>query len=325
MIETERSGPRILVLSGEPEGVMEVIRAEVPEARLIPCTSYEALPEALAEHRPEIAYVFKIGRAPFPRAALLGAHAPRWIQNAGAGMDHLVPWDPDRVIVTNASGAHGELMSQYTLWAILNHRLGLPTYARQQAERVWRKGEFRSVAGCTLTIVGFGTIGAEIGRLAKAAGLRVIGVRARPEPSDHADRVVGTDDLHAALGEADYVSVVLPLTEATRGLIDARAIAAIKPGAVLVNTGRGGIVDEAALLDALNSGHLAGAVLDVFASEPLPPDHPLWDAPNTVILPHISGDPADWKTRVTAMFCENLRNWMAGRPLFNVVDPARGY
>jgi phosphoglycerate dehydrogenase-like enzyme len=181
------------------------------------------------------------------------------------------------------------------------------------------------VAGRTLVVVGFGTIGSEIGRVARTVGLRVIGVRTQPSPSEHADLVVGTDRLHEALGEADYVSIVLPLMATTRGLIDGRAIAAIKPGAYLMNTGRGGIVDEAALLGALRSGHLSGALLDVFETEPLPPENPLWTAPNTTILPHISGDPVDWRMRVTKLFVRNLREWMKGRPLVNVVDPARGY
>ncbi|RVT81698.1 D-2-hydroxyacid dehydrogenase [Rhodobacteraceae bacterium CCMM004] len=325
MRPSDRSRPRILVVAPEPDQVTPVIAARVPGAEVHVCTDYGALAGALEAVRPQIVYAFKIGRRPFPRDALFAAPSVAWVQNSGAGVDHLVPWDAAQVTVTNASGVHGELMAQYTAWAILNHRLGLPVYARRQGEQVWEKGRFHSVRGQTLAIVGFGRIGGEIGRVARALGLHVIGVRTRPEPSDHADEVVGADALHAALGRADYVSVVLPMTEGNRGLIGERAIAAMKPGAYLINTGRGGIVDETALLAALRAGHLSGATLDVFATEPLPAEDPLWSAPGVTILPHITGDPADWKRRVTEMFCDNLENWMAGHPLFNTVDPDRGY
>lgn len=325
MSPPDRSSPRILVISSDPERVAPIIAKRVPGTDIHSCVDYADLSQALDTVQPQIAYTFKIGRAPFPRDVLFAAQSLEWVQNSGAGVDHLVPWYADRVTVTNASGVHGELMAQYTAWAILNHRLGLPVYARRQIERVWEKGRFHSVRGQVLVIVGFGTIGGEIGRVARALGLHVIGVRTRPEPSDHADEVVGADQLHEVLGRGDYVSVVLPMTDTNRGLIGAGAIKAMKPGAYLINTGRGGIVDETALLAALSDGHLSGATLDVFETEPLPRDNPLWSAPGVTVLPHISGDPADWKRRVTELFCDNLENWMAGRPLFNTVDPDRGY
>jgi phosphoglycerate dehydrogenase-like enzyme len=320
-----RAAPRILVLAPDPGAIAARIARAAPAASIATCTGYPALAQTLARARPEVAFVFKIGAQPFPRQTLLSAPSLRWVQNAGAGIDHLAPWDAGALTVTNAAGAHGTMMGQHTIWAILNQQLGLPAYAEQQGRRIWQQRGRLPVAGQTLVIVGFGTIGAEIGRLARAIGMRVIGVRARPRPSDAADEVLGPDRLHEALGRGDYISIVLPKTPATRNLFDARAIAAMKPGAYLVNTGRGGIVDEDALLCALRSGHLSGALLDVFAVEPLPPDHPLWQAPNTLILPHATGDAGDWKERVTAIFCANLENWMAGRPLFNICDPQRGY
>ncbi len=325
MCQGDRAAPRLLIIGPEPDLVAPVIEARVPDAEIHSCTDYETLPEVLEKTQPQVAYTFKIGRGRFPREALFASPYIEWVQNSGAGVDHLVPWDATRVTVTNASGVHGELMAQYTVWAVLNHQLGLPLYAQRQSERVWEKGRFHSVAGQVLVIVGFGTIGAEIGRVARGLGMRVIGVRARPKPSEHADKVVGSDQLYEALGQADYVSVVLPSTDETKGLLGAEAMAAMKPGAYLINTGRGGIVDEAALLAALRSGQLSGATVDVFAKEPLPPDSPLWNAKGLTVLPHISGDPADWKRRVTELFCDNLGLWMSGRPLFNVVDPGRGY
>ena len=182
-----------------------------------------------------------------------------------------------------------------------------------------------STTGATLAIVGFGRIGAEVGRLAKAHGMRVIGVRARPAPSPHADEVVGMDSLNDALGQADYVLNVLPLTDVTRGLFNNNIFTAMKKGAYLINTGRGHIVDEDALATALESGQLGGATLDVFATEPLPTDSPLWGMSNVVITPHTAGDAENWEDAVTDLFCDNMTRWIDGTPLENIVDPARGY
>ena len=207
MSAPDRPPPRILIISSDPDIVASIIAKRVPSADIQSCVDYADLPEALDTVQPQIAYTFKIGRIPFPRDALFAAPSLEWVQNSGAGVDHLVPWNADRVTVTNASGVHGELMAQYTAWAILNHRLGLPVYARRQIEHVWEKGRFHSVRGQVLTIVGFGTIGDEIGRVARALGLHVIGVRNRPEPSDNADEVMGADRLHEALdGPTTYRS-----------------------------------------------------------------------------------------------------------------------
>ena len=197
--------------------------------------------------------------------------------------------------------------------------------ARNQSKSLWDKKLLVSAAGATLAVIGFGRIGAEVGRLAKAVGLKVIGVRTHPQPSEHADEVVGTDRLHDALGKADFVLNVLPLTEETRGLFNAEVIATMKPGACLINTGRGHIVEENALVAAIESGRLGGAVLDVFATEPLPPESPLWTLENVVITPHTAGDMVNWEDDVTDLFCNNLERWIKGETLANIVDPARGY
>jgi phosphoglycerate dehydrogenase-like enzyme len=155
--------------------------------------------------------------------------------------------------------------------------------------------------------------------------MRVIGVRSSPRTSPAADRVVGLDGLHSVLGEADHVAVTLPLTPATRGLFGAAELARLRPEAHLVNVSRGGIVDEAALLHALTSGALAGATLDVFEAEPLPPDSPFWGLENVLVTPHSSSDIEGWHDRVLDLFSDNLGCWLDGRPLRNVVGSARGY
>jgi phosphoglycerate dehydrogenase-like enzyme len=155
--------------------------------------------------------------------------------------------------------------------------------------------------------------------------MQVVGIRARPAPTAHVDRVEPMEQLHSVLGIADFVVVCLPLTPTTRGLIDAAAFRALKPGAVLVDVSRGSIVRQAALVDALKSGRLKGAVLDVFETEPLPKDNPLWDMENVIVTPHCSSVYDGWEQRSVEMFCDNLDRWKRGEPLRNVVDPTRGY
>ncbi len=315
----------MVLLAPAPDPLEARIRERFPEIELAVCRTYSELGPTVARAKPEVALAFKTGPERFPREAVIEAASVKWVQATGAGIDHWMPWDPDRVTLTNASGIHADVMSQYTAWAILNHQLGLPGYARRQAAREWRKVPHEPATGKTLVVVGFGRIGRTVGRLAKTMGMRVIGVRAHPEPSGAADRVVGLDRLMDVLGEADYVSVILPRTRRTEGLIDAKVFAAMKKGAYFINTGRGGIVDEEALLRALRSGHLAGATVDVFATEPLPADSPFWDLDNVIVLPHATGDAADWPRRVGELFCDNMDRYLAGAPLQNVVDPAQGY
>lgn len=317
--------PSLLLLNGNPEPLAARIRERFPGIGIEVCRAYDDVGAALETAKPDVALAFKVGSQPFPREAFLSTPSLEWIQASGAGIDHWTPWDPSKVTITNASGVHGDIMAQYTIWAILNHQLGLPDYAAQQARKEWNKVLHESASGKTLVIVGFGTIGVAVGELARAVGMRVIGVRQTPASSAAADQVVGMDQLHDVLGEADYVSIVLPLTEKTRNVIDAGAFASMRKGAYFINTGRGKIVDEAALVDALRSGRLSGAMVDVFATEPLPKESPLWSIKNLIVLPHASGDAADWHMRVTNLFCDNLERWVQGEPLANIVDPRRGY
>jgi phosphoglycerate dehydrogenase-like enzyme len=181
------------------------------------------------------------------------------------------------------------------------------------------------LAGTTMGILGLGTIGSAVARRAGAFGMRVIGTKRRPAPLEGVDEVLPSERTDAVLREAAVLVVSLPLTQETRGIVGAREIDLLPPGGFLVNVGRGGLVDEDALVAALRRGHLAGAGLDVFAQEPLPVDSPLWTAPGMIITPHVSGDQPGYMAQVTAVFCENLRRYLAGQPLLNVVDPALGY
>ena len=324
MTET-RKLPSLLLLNNNPDPLAARISQRFPGIEIGICRSYDGVGEVLAGSKPEVALAFKVGSTPFPRDEFLSTPSLKWIQASGAGIDHWIPWDPKEISITNASGVHGDIMAQYTIWAILNHQLGLPDYAKAQARKKWDKILHESATGKTLVIVGFGNIGVAVGSLARAMGMRVIGVRQTPAPSPGADEVVGMDRLHAVLGEADYVSIILPLTKNTWGIIDGKTFAAMKKGAYFINTGRGKIVDEDALVEALQSGRISGATVDVFSTEPLPEASKLWSVENLIVLPHASGDAADWHMRVTNLFCDNLERWVSGEPLANLVDPSRGY
>ena len=316
---------RALILDDAPIGYLGDLERRFPAVAFDAITAYAELPAALARHRPEVALVNKVEKVPFPRAALLGCPTLKWVQAASAGVDHLVPWDTARVQVTNVSGIHGELMTQYVLGVIFAHNLRLLQCQRDMARQHWQHFDGRVAAGRTLAIVGLGRIGQEIARAAKFFGLRVIGLKTRPEPIPHADAVWGIERLHEALRQADYVVIVVPKTPGTLKLIDARAIAALKPGAVFINVARGGVVDEPALLAALRERRIAFAAVDVFESEPLPPESPFWRQENMLVTPHSSSDVEGWHGLVAGIFAENLENWLAGRPLRNLTDPARGY
>lgn len=179
--------------------------------------------------------------------------------------------------------------------------------------------------GKTLGILGLGAIGRALAARAAAFGMRVVGTKRTPQDVPHVERVYPPEGTDEVLRQADYVAIVLPLTAATRGLIDGRALRLMKASAVLINVGRGAIVDEPALIDALQARRIAGAGLDVFEREPLPADSPLYDMEHVIITPHVSGASPAYYDRAIPLFCDNLRRFLAGQSLANVVDPARGY
>jgi phosphoglycerate dehydrogenase-like enzyme len=198
------------------------------------------------------------------------------------------------------------------------------TYRAAQRERRWIEtvlpGRLR---GKTMTLIGVGDIGREIARVVRAVGMHVIGVSRSGQRVPAVERVYRPGHLPRAMAAADFVVVVVPLTRKTRGLIDARALAAMRPGAWLLNIARGPVVDETALVDALQSHRIAGAILDVFPTEPLPADHVLWGLDNVVITPHVAGPSTP--EELAPVFNDNLARWLRGRPLQHVVDRARGY
>jgi glyoxylate/hydroxypyruvate reductase len=261
-------------------------------------------------------------------AAVRRAPDLRWVQATSAGAGEQVRAaglsrdERQRVIVTSAAGVHAGPLAEFALLGLLAFAKGVPRLLADQRARRWGHYPVGELSGQTVVIVGLGQIGAEVARRAAAFGMRVIGVnRSGTSDSPHVDEIRRTSELHECLLDADAIVISAPLTEETRGLIDAAAIARMRSGAVLVNVGRGGVVDEAALIEALRAGQLAGAALDVFAQEPLPAESPLWELPNALLSPHTTGLSVRENERIVSLFVENLRRYMAGEDLLNRVDP----
>ncbi len=256
----------------------------------------------------------------------------RWVQSTAGGAGEqvraagLTAEELQRVAVTKAGGVHVGPLAEFAMFGLLAFTKGLPRLLADTQARRWEHYPMAELAGATLLIVGFGSIGAEVARLAKSFGMRVIAVnRTGHVASPSVDEARPSRFLADLLPVAHGVVITLPLTEETRGMIDAAAISRMRADAVLVNVGRGGVVDEAALVQALEQGRLAGAALDVFATEPLPPDSPLWGLPNVLISPHTAGLSKRENERVVPLFIENLRRYLAGDELLSRVDPVLLY
>ncbi len=255
----------------------------------------------------------------------LGTFAPalRWVQAIGAGTDHFrgAQLGPD-VVVTNAAGVAAVPIAEFVVGQLLAIWKRFDELADQQRRHVWEPAYGRQVSGLTLGLVGLGAIGTAVAERARALGMRVLAVRRRPGIEDRApvvDEVVGPERLHDVLGRVDAVVVCAPATPDTQDLFDAAAFAAMRPGAIFCNVARGSLVEEAALLDALRSGHLGAAVLDVTREEPLPADSPLWDAPNLRLSPHSSASLDHYVESVFDLFADNLARYLRREPLRNVV------
>jgi phosphoglycerate dehydrogenase-like enzyme len=273
------------------------------------------------------------------------ARSPRlsWVHSASAGVEGvLTPAGLERgLIVTNARGVFSDPIAEYVLMMILAVSRRLPQLLELQRERTWQPLEGAELHDVTVGIVGLGSIGMAVARLARAFGCRVVATRRRgenaatePGPGDNAasgdpvpgiERIGGPEGLSDLLAESDFIVLAAPLTPDTNGMIDEAALAAVKPGAWLINVARGRLVDERALLRALREGPLGGAVLDTFREEPLVPGSPFYDLPNVIVTPHTSWSSGRVLDRSVELFCTNLERYAVGQPLLNVVDPTVGY
>ncbi|BBI32623.1 D-2-hydroxyacid dehydrogenase [Cohnella abietis] len=253
----------------------------------------------------------------------------KWVQTSSAGVDKL-PLDRLKSLgiqLSSASGIHPASMTETLFAMLLSFSRNLHHAIRHQSQQQWQPSErYHLLSGKTMGIIGVGAIGEEFARIAVAFGMRTIGVRRSSLPSSNVEKMYGIDQLKEVLSQSDVVVNVLPYTEETHHLFDKERLGWIRPGALFFNMGRGPSVDTDALIQALENGSLAGAGLDVFETEPLPADHPLWKLDNVIITPHIGGWTDNYKQRVADILMDNLKAYLAvGKPERNVVNLERSY
>ena len=337
---------RLLITVRFEDAILERFRAVSERVELLyhPAHQLSDVPE---ETWAEAEVLYTNGLLPEP------AQAPRlrWVHIHTAGVDHLLAhplFAEDKIVFTNASGIHATNIAEYVFMMMLVFGHRLPTLLAYQREHRWPAEERNTtlvpleLRGSTLGIVGYGSIGREIAHVAQVFGMEVLAVkRDVRQPEDTGDRYIlpGTGDpegtyfhrlyppeaLVSMVRECDFVVLAVPLTDTTRGMVNAEVLAAMKPTAYLINVSRGDVVDEEALVHALQEEKIAGAALDVFATEPLPAESPLWGLPNVILSPHIAGDMADYNEKAAHLFAENLKRYVAGETLLNQVDRTRGY
>jgi len=258
----------------------------------------------------------------------------RWIQSPAAGLGMLLSDRLRRsdILLTNSRGINAQPVAEHAIALAFALARRIHTAVARQGSATWAQNELtepapRVLRGATMGVIGLGAIGAEVSRIANGIGMRVLGLRRRPglPPPAGVDEVLGPREFGRLLHESDVVVIAAPETRETTGLLGARELASMKPGALLVNVGRGALVDESALADALTHGTLGGAALDVFTDEPLPASSPLWSRPNVLVTPHVAGIRADYWPVAVDMFVDNVRRFEAGQPLANLVDKDAGY
>ncbi len=257
----------------------------------------------------------------------------KWVQYFATGIEDFVGTEMLDAHFTfcNVTGTTAQAIAEHCFMFMLMFTKRAPVWTENQKSHAYERRLARPdfFEGKTVGVLGAGSIGLEVARLSKAFRMRVLATRrsatSRAAGKGDVDELFPSAQTRELLGESDFVVLAVPLTSETRHVIDEAALRVMKPTAYLINVGRGGLVDETALVRALESGEIAGAGLDVFDTEPLPAESPLWDAPNILMTPHTSGEVIDHRVRTARFFVEQLRRYLAGEPLRNVIDPERGY
>jgi phosphoglycerate dehydrogenase-like enzyme len=312
-----------------PEWFGQRLSQEFPKLQITQRNSYEGVEEPL--HDAEVLFTLSLRPEQFAAAPQL-----RWIHAPSAAVHQLLfpQLVKSEVVVTNSREVHGPVVAEHVMALIFALAKKIPQAVRLQEERtwgqeaIWKQGAHpREIAGATLGLIGVGSIGRRVAHMASALSMRVIAVREHPEKGkpDGVQAVFASSQLDDMLRQSDYVVLAAPLIAATQGLINADRLAVMKPEACLINVGRGAQVDEAALITALSTRRIAGAALDVFEREPLPPESPLWNVDNLLITPHTAGLTEKLWHRHYDLFSDNLRRYLARQPLQFVVDKQKGY
>ncbi len=312
-----------------PAWVSQRLRQEFPDIEVVHLTRYEGMEADLRQA--EVAITWSLRPEQFVQARKL-----RWIHSPAAAVHQLMFPElvTSDVILTNARQVHGPVVAEHVLALIFALAKQIPQAVRFQQQHQWGQESLwnmrprpREIAGATLGLIGLGSIGREVAKRASALGMRVIAAREHPEKPKPAsvDEVVPAEEIELLLRQSDYVVLAAPLTKETRGLMNAARLAKMRPDACLINVGRGPLIEQQALFEALLARQIGGAALDVFEKEPLPAESPLWDLENLLITPHSAGLTEKLWERHYALISENLRRYLERRPLMAVVDKGRGY
>ncbi len=323
---TQANDERLLVLHDDPDSYYDELISTFPDLPIQLCRSSETVMSTVEQFQPSIIYSWKSADIShdIQRQAIMFPSV-KWVQIGGAGFDHLMPLDEATAVFTNTSGVLADNMAETVMGALLMLNFGFPRAIEQQKKRIWKQWTYPSVKGKTAVVVGLGHIGKKVAERCKQFGMTVIGIRNNQTPVPNVDRLLPPTQLKDVLPLADYLCLHVPFTPQTKHMIDKESFALLPNHALLINTARGGVVDEDALLDALKNKSIAGAYSDVFAQEPLPEASPLWDAPNLIISPHISDTIINWEIEYTRFFYENVNRWLNQQPLLNIVNIQRGY
>ena len=333
---------RILSTIGLTPEQRRIIEQAAGDAELIDrrCRSQGEMVEA-AEGGCDVLFTLRV-----PDELMMRSPQLKWIQLMSAGADHILKGVLDErkaVAVTTGSGVAASTIAEYTIASMLAWAHVFPITMRAQMRREWTRMGFMDIEpmrGKTLGVIGYGSIGRETARIAQGLGMVVLALKRNPSERHDAGwnppgvgdsegtiprRWYGPDQCEAILREADYITVTLPMTPQTRGFIGRKEIAAIRPNAYIVNVGRGEVIDQEALIEALREKRIAGAGLDVFEREPLESESALWDLENVILTPHVSGGFKNYYGVCCDLFAANLQRFRAGQPLFNLVDRSMGY
>ncbi len=311
-----------------PPWFCERLRRDFPQLEVVHLPNYDRVIDEIADADIAIAWSLR-------GEQITAAKKLRWIHSTAAAVHYLMTPEllASDIVVTNARDVHGPVVAEHAIALAFALAKRLPQSVRYQQQKHWAQRDLwnqrprpRELSGATMTIVGLGAIGAPLARLAKSLGMRVVGVREHPERGiDVADAVYGFEKLNEALSAGDFIVLAVPVTPKTRHMISAERLARLKPDAYLINVGRGVLIDEVELIDALRAKNFAGAALDVTTEEPLPPESSLWDMENVLITPHIAGLTEKMWERHYEHYTKNLRRFLAGQPLLWVVDKKKGY
>lgn len=315
----------IVFLFQHAEGLVELLENRLPSVEIVPCTAYDDLERILQKARPSILLAGRCGTAPFPRATILNSESIRWIHTMSNGVDHLAPWDSERVTVTNSRGLFGGVIAQYILWAMLSSNFQLHHFQKAKSDRLWSPALVSSMRGKRILILGAGNIGDEVVKLVRPFGVQAVGLRTSPSLDPTYNAIIDWSAISVVLPNTDFVINCLPLTDETRGKLDAAFFSLMAHKSCFIDVGRGGVTQAEALLAGLSAARPIRAFLDVCEEEPLQPDSPFWTNPNVTITCHSSGNLNEWPTMAINNFCDLYAAQTSLEFHRKVIPPARGY